>query len=57
MPHEYDLHWDCHDCKQPIGPNEEFVIIEGTYIYHSDHRPAEATGMEQVHRMIPKEKK
>lgn len=56
MPHEYDLHWDCHECKNPIEPNEEFVIVEATYIYHSEHRPPESTGMEKIHTLAPKRK-
>jgi hypothetical protein len=56
MPHEYDLHWDCHECRNPIGTNEEFVIVEGVYVYHSAHRPPESTGMEKIHVLAPKPK-
>jgi len=57
MPREYDLHWDCHECKEPIGPHEKFVIVEAAYIYHSDHRPPESTGMEPIHVLAPTKEK
>lgn len=39
MPHDYDLHWTCKACGQPIDDTQGVVIIDHL-IYHAQHQPS-----------------